>query len=467
MAADRLGQFDRRFASLFSGRKQNLMIKTFWIENLGCPKNEVDGEIIQGSLLDCGYRTAEDKAKADVLVLNTCGFIQPAKEESLQEIFNLVRLKAQYAGKKIIVCGCLAQRYPNELWKRIPEIDGILGIGEIGSAGAVCRSVLNGERVLRVGTPESGDGIKGSRRNPKGRPFAYVKIADGCDNRCSYCAIPAIRGSFRSKKPECILEEARQLAEQGVREINLVAQDTTTYGVDLYGRPELPELLASLSRIPELTWIRLLYAHPAHFTEELIDQIAVSPKVCKYVDLPLQHISDEILKRMNRKVTRKKVEQLILRLRERIPGLSLRTSFIVGFPGEREKHFQELLRFVEQVEFDKLGAFSYSREEGTKAYELKGQVSSKIKQDRLDRLMMAQQSIAFRKNRDKIGKTISVLIEGRSPADDHRFVGRSQAEAPEVDGTILVKGQGTEIGQVIDVKITKYDAYDLEGSVLG
>jgi ribosomal protein S12 methylthiotransferase len=443
------------------------MIKTFWIENLGCPKNEVDGETIQVSLLDQGYRPALDRAGADVLILNTCGFIQPAKEESIQEIFDLVQMKAQDTGKKIIVCGCLAQRYPNELWKRIPEIDGILGIGEIASAGAVCRSVLNGKRVLRVGTPESGDGIKESRRNPRGRPFAYVKIADGCDNRCSYCAIPAIRGSFRSKRPEYILEEARQLAEQGVKEINLVAQDTTTYGVDLYGRSKLPELLASLSQIPELAWIRLLYAHPAHFTEELIGQIAVNPKVCKYVDLPLQHVSDEILKRMNRKVTRGKVERLILRLREGIPDLSLRTSFIVGFPGEKEKHFQELLSFVEQVEFDKLGAFSYSREEGTKAYSLTGQVSSKTKQDRLDTLMLAQQNIVLRRNVDKIGKNLTVLIDGRSDEDAHKFLGRSQAEAPEVDGTILVKGQGVEIGRLMDVRITNYDAYDLEGSVLG
>jgi ribosomal protein S12 methylthiotransferase len=441
------------------------VVRTFWIENLGCPKNEVDGEIVQGSLLDQGYREAEDKAGADVLILNTCGFIQSAKEESLNELFDLVRLKAQDAGKKIMVCGCLAQRYPNELWTRIPEIDGILGIGEITRAGAVCRSVLNGKRVLRVGTPESGDGIIGSRRNPKGRPFAYIKIADGCDNRCSYCAIPAIRGNFRSKKPECILEEARQLAEQGVKEINLVAQDTTTYGVDLYGRSKLPELLASLSQIPKLAWIRLLYAHPAHFSEELIDQIAVNPKVCKYVDLPLQHISDEILKKMNRKVTRKRVERLILRLREKIPGLTLRTSFIVGFPGEKEKHFKELLRFVEQVQFDKMGAFPYSREEGTKAYNLKGQVSSKIKQDRLDRLMLAQQSIVFKKNRDKIGKTLSTLIEGRLSENNHRFVGRSQGEAPEVDGAILIRNGRLKPGRLVRAKITGFEDYDLTAEI--
>jgi ribosomal protein S12 methylthiotransferase len=443
------------------------MVRTFWIENLGCPKNEVDGEIIQGSLLDQGYRQALDRTGADVLILNTCGFIQPAKEESLNELFDLVRLKAQNAGKKIIVCGCLAQRYPNELRNRIPEIDGILGIGEIAHAGSVCASVLKGEKVFRVGTPGTGDGIRRPRRSPKGRPFAYIKIADGCDNRCSYCAIPAIRGNFRSKKPEFILEEARQLAEQGVKEVNLVAQDTTSYGVDLYGRPELPELLVSLSRIPKLAWIRLLYAHPAHFTEGLIDQIAANPSVCKYVDLPLQHISDEILKKMNRKVTRRKVEQLIFKLRESVPGLTLRTSFIIGFPGEKEKHFRELLRFVEQVQFDKMGAFSYSREEGTKAYNLKGQVSSKIKQDRLDRLMLAQQGIVFKKNRDKIGETVSVLIEGRSQENHDWFVGRTQAEAPEVDGMIMVQGQGIKIGQLIDVKITNCSAYDFEGIALG
>jgi ribosomal protein S12 methylthiotransferase len=222
-----------------------------------------------------------------------------------------------------------------------------------------------------------------------------------------------------------------------------------------------------LSQIPKLAWIRLLYAHPAHFTDELIDQIAANPAVCKYVDLPLQHISDEILKKMNRKVTRRKVEQLIFKLRESVPGLTLRTSFIIGFPGEKEKHFRELLRFVEQVQFDKMGAFSYSREEGTKAYNLKGQVSSKIKQDRLDRLMLAQQGIVFKKNRDKIGETVSVLIEGRSQENHDWFVGRTQAEAPEVDGMIMVQGKGVEIGQLIDVKITNCNAYDLEGIALG
>ena len=437
------------------------MTRTFWIESLGCPKNEVDGEAIEGFLRDQGYEAARDRAGADLLVLNTCGFIQPAKQESIGELFELVRLKGQDGAKKIIVCGCLAQRYPDELWKKIPEVDAVVGIGEIAQVGSVCASVLKGERVLRVGTPGTSDGIRESRRNPKGRPFAYIKIADGCDNRCSYCAIPAIRGSFRSKKPGCILEEARQLAEQGVKEINLVAQDTTFYGVDLPGEARLPKLLSSLSRIPELVWIRLLYAHPAHFTDELIDQIAANPKVCKYVDLPLQHVSDEILKNMNRKVTRKRVEQLISKLRERIPGLTLRTSFIVGFPGENKKHFEELLGFVEQARFEKLGVFAYSREEGTRAYRFKTQVPSRVKQERLDRLMLAQQRIAFENNREKVGKTLTVLIDGRSQDGDGLFAGRSEGEAPEVDGVVLMRGDHLKPGLLVKARVVSYRDYDL------
>jgi ribosomal protein S12 methylthiotransferase len=300
------------------------------------------------------------------------------------------------------------------------------------------------------------------KRTAEKRPFAYVKIADGCDNRCSYCAIPTIRGDFRSKKIKYILEEARQLAKNGVKEINLIAQDTTLYGVDLYGEKRLPRLLASLSRIPGLEWIRLLYTHPAHFSDELIDQIASDPKVCKYFDLPLQHISDQMLTKMNRRVNRKSVERLIQRLRERIPDLTLRTSFIVGFPGENKKHFRELLKFVEEVRFDKLGAFPYSREEDTRAYGFKDQIRSRLKQERLDELMLTQQKIAFEKNQAKIGKTLTVLIDNKS-ADDDYFLGRSQAEAPEVDGMVWVKGNGARIGRFVKVEIVDWRDYDLIG----
>jgi len=439
------------------------MTRSIWIETLGCPKNEVDGERIESLLSKGDYRITENPLKADILIINTCGFIQSAKEESIEKILDLIELKKRYKGKKIIVCGCLAQRYPEELWHHFPEVDALLGIGEIDCVDSVCSSVLKGERVLRVGSPENHRCLEGMKRTAQRRPYAYIKIADGCDNLCSYCAIPKIRGKFRSKRIEHILQEATQLVESGVREINLVAQDTTLYGIDLYGKKRLPQLLYSLSQIDGLEWIRLLYTHPAHFSDELIDQMGSNPKVCKYVDLPLQHISDEMLARMNRKVTRKQVEQLILKLREQIPHLTLRTSFIVGFPGERKRDFEELLEFVEEIRFDKLGAFPYSREEGTKAHSFHRQLPSRTKQERLDRLMLTQQRIAFEKNQAKMGKTFQVLIEAESEEDANLLVGRSQGEAPEVDGVVVVKGNHLRIGEFVKVKITDFCDYDLVG----
>jgi ribosomal protein S12 methylthiotransferase len=442
------------------------MTKTVWIESLGCPKNEVDGETIESLLSEEGYKITEDQNQADILILNTCGFIQSAKEESIEEIFNLIALKNHDRRKKVIVCGCLAQRYPEELWDKLPEVDAILGISEIDQVDSICSSVSEGKRIFKVTLPERHNGDRKIKRTPQKRPCAYIKIADGCDNRCSYCAIPTIRGGFRSKRIEHILDEAAQLTEKGVKEINLVAQDTTLYGIDLYGKKRLPQLLSSLSNIPKLKWIRLLYTHPAHFSDELIDEIESNPKVCKYVDLPLQHISDEILKRMKRKVTRKEVEQLIFKLREKVPHLALRTSFIVGFPGEKKRHFEELLNFVEEMKFDKLGAFPYSREEGTKAYSFNGHSSAKLKQERLDQLMLTQQRIVWEKNQTKIGKTYTVLLDAKSEEEDGYFIGRSQAEAPEVDGVILVKGYHYKIGEFVKVKIVDFCDYDLIGEAI-
>ena len=438
------------------------MARTVWIESLGCPKNEVDGERMENILLRKGFKIVDDRSRAEVLILNTCGFIQSAKEESIEEIFNLIALKGQNGRKRVVVCGCLAQRYPDELWKQLPEVDGLFGIGEIDKVDSICSSVLRGKRTFLVSPLGRSGGVAGMKRTAEKRPYAYIKIADGCDNHCSYCAIPAIRGDFRSKRIKDIVEEARQLTANGVKEINLVAQDTTLYGIDIYGGKRLPRLLASLGRIPGLEWIRLLYTHPAHFSDELIDQIASNPKVCKYVDLPLQHISNEILTRMNRKVNRKDVERLIQRLRERTPDLTLRTSFIVGFPGEKKKHFRELLDFIEEARFDKLGAFPYSKEEDTKAYGFGGQVSSRLKAERLDHLMLTQQKIAFEKNKAKIGKAITVLIDNKSQ-EAGQFVGRSQAEAPEVDGAVWVKGDRLKIGRFVNVEIVDCRDYDLIG----
>jgi ribosomal protein S12 methylthiotransferase len=432
-----------------------------YIESLGCPKNEVDGESMASLLCEEGYEMTEDKEKADILILNTCGFIDSAKEESINEIFNLICCKNKDKGKKIIVSGCLAQRYPKELWKNIPEIDGLLGVGDIFKINKLCSSLLNGKRLSLVSIPENNNGKTKIKRKTQNRPYAYIKIADGCDNLCSYCAIPNIRGKFRSRRIEDILEEAQELVGSGVKEINLVAQDTTLYGADIYAEKKLPRLLPLLSEIPKLKWIRLLYTHPAHFSDELIEVVASNPKVCKYLDLPLQHISDDILAQMNRKVTRRDVEQLILNLREKIPDIALRTTFIVGFPGERKKHFEELLEFVETARFDKLGAFPYSPEEETPAYNFKGQLSSKLKHQRLDQLMLAQQEIAFEKNQAKIGKILTVLIDAKSKEDNGYFLGRSQGEAPEVDGVILVKGDSLKIGEFVRAKIVDYCDYDL------
>jgi ribosomal protein S12 methylthiotransferase len=441
-------------------KRNELKIKVN-LTNLGCPKNEVDGESMVGLLCEEGYEMTAEKEEADILILNTCGFIDSAKEESINEIFNLVYLKNKDKGKRIIVSGCLAQRYPEELWKNIPEIDGLLGVGDIFKISKLCSSVLVGKRLSMVSLPENNNGKANLKRKVQNRPYAYIKIADGCDNHCSYCAIPGIRGKFRSKRTEDILKEARQLVDYGVKEVNLVAQDTTLYGTDIYGERKLPQLLLLLSEIPKLVWIRLLYTHPAHFSDELIEQIASNPKVCKYVDLPLQHISDEILAQMNRKVTRMDVEQLISKLRKKIPDLTLRTSFIVGFPGEKKKHFEELMEFIEKIRFEKLGAFPYSREEETLAHNFKGQLSPKLKHQRLDQLMLTQQKMVFEENQSKIGKTLTVLIDAKSKESNGYFLGRSQAEAPEVDGVILVKGNGLRVGEFAKVRIVDYCDYDL------
>jgi ribosomal protein S12 methylthiotransferase len=437
------------------------MSKTVWIENLGCPKNKVDGERMEGLLSQRGYKITGDKSQADILILNTCGFIQSAKEESIDELFNLVALKNRNGKKKIILCGCLAQRYSEELWNNLPEVDALFGISEIDKVNMVCSSVLKGEKFFKISSPEKNNGVRFTKRTTQKRPYAYIKIADGCDNGCSYCAIPKIRGRFRSKRTSHVLNEARQLTEKGVREINLIAQDTTLYGMDLYGEKRLPQLLSSLAEISKVRWIRLLYTHPAHFSDELIDEIASNNKVCQYVDLPLQHISDEILNKMNRKVTRKNVERLIFKLKEKIPNLTLRTSFIVGFPGEKKEHFEELLTFVEDIRFDKLGAFAYSREEETKAYNFKGQLAAKIKQERLDQLMFAQQRIAFEKNEERVGKTFEVLIDSKSEERDGFFISRSRSEAPEVDGVFLVRGDQVKPGRFTEVKVVGYSDYDL------
>jgi ribosomal protein S12 methylthiotransferase len=439
------------------------------IVKLGCPKNDLDSEAIQAQLVSSGFELTEEKNLADIFVVNTCGFIEEAKKESLDAILELSRFKNGHNGKKIVVTGCLAQRYNSELWKSMPEIDAILGLNELDEIGRVCSEVKKGNRVCFISpVPEEYKEFS-ELKTPRFSPYAYLKIADGCDNRCAYCSIPLIRGRYRSRKMEKILEKAKALAENGVKEINLIAQDTTLYGQDIYGEKKLPELLSSLSQIKGIVWIRLLYTHPAHYTEELIEEIASNEKVCKYLDLPLQHISDKLLFLMGRKIQRKGVEKLIENLRARIPGLVLRTTFIVGFPGEGKEEFEELLNFVEKQRFDRLGTFTYSKEEGTEAYKYNEHLSFKEKNQRLDKLMTLQQGIAFEKNKKRVGEKVKVLIESKADGSNGmpgHYIARSQKEAPEIDGIIMVKGKNLKIGEFVEVKIIGWDGYDLEGGVL-
>ncbi len=431
------------------------------IITLGCPKNEVDTDVIKWHLIQSGYELSEDSRQANIFVVNTCGFVDQAKAESLEEIWRIISLKKEDKTKKLIVAGCLAQRYPDQLWKEIPEINGILGIAEIKNISKVCDEIVQNKRICLVSPPIAKENEKVVKREVSDRPFAYLRIADGCNNCCTYCSIPLIRGKYRSRSIESLVREAEFLTKKGVKEINLIAQDTTLYGVDIYGKPQLPRLLSSLSEIPEIKWIRILYTHPAHYSDELIEAIASNPKVCKYLDIPLQHISDRLLSVMNRRVKRKEILNLLEKLRKKISGLTLRTTFLVGFPGENESDFNQLLDFTEQIKFDRVGVFTYSREENTKAYDLKHQIPSKIKLDRWDRLLLLQQKISLEKNKSKIGKKMTVLVEGKS--EENGFFGRSQAEAPEVDGLIYIKGNKIKVGDFVEVKITEALDYDLIG----
>jgi ribosomal protein S12 methylthiotransferase len=436
------------------------------IVKLGCPKNDLDAEAIQAQLQSSGFELTEEKDKAEIFIINTCGFIEKAKKESIEAILELSRFKNGSNGKKIVVSGCLAQRYNSELWKSMPEVDGILGLNEIDNISKLCSEVKKGNRVSFISPLPKEYSERVERRALQILPYAYLRIADGCDNLCAYCSIPQIRGKYRSRKIENILAEAKSLAGKGIKEINLVAQDTTLYGQDIYEEQKLPELLSSLSKIEGIEWIRLLYTHPAHYTGKLIKEIAANKKVCKYLDLPLQHISDKLLYLMGRKVARKEIQRLIKTLRNKIPDLVLRTTFIVGFPGEGEEEFEELLNFVEEQRFDRLGAFTYSREEGTEAYNLREHLSFKEKEKRLDKLMTLQQGIAFEKNEKRVWEKVKVLIESKVrdfSGGNEYYIARSQKEAPEIDGVILVKGKNLKIGDLLEIKITGWKGYDLVG----
>jgi ribosomal protein S12 methylthiotransferase len=434
--------------------------------SLGCPKNLVDSEIMLGFIKDAGFVLTSKEQDADILVINTCSFIDEAKEESIKTILELARHKADGKCRSVIVAGCLAQRYPQELLRDIPEINGLVGTGCITDiAGAISRT-LAGERVLLVGTPGYLHQADYPRIQATPSHTAYLKIAEGCDNRCSYCIIPEIRGPYRSRKMEDILDEAATLAGCGVKELILAAQDTTRYGIDLYARLALDELLTRLEDIEGLVWIRILYAYPAYITDKLIKALAAGKKACHYLDIPFQHASDIVLRNMNRSGSRDEYVGLIEKLRLAIPGITLRSSFIVGFPGETEEDFQELLDFMTQIKFDRVGVFVYSREEGTAAAKMSGQVPEGIKNERRDRAMKIQQKISLENNQMKIGETLTVMVEGICSEDKGLYEGRSEGDAPDIDGRVLIKSnRDLRPGDIVRVLIKDADFYDLKGEM--
>src|SRR3954469_16523684 len=424
---------------------------TFSFVSLGCPKNLVDSERMLGLLAQDGYVLVPDASRADLVIVNTCGFIDAARQESLGVIREMLDRKRAGEIKGVVVAGCLAERQKEMLLEEVPEVDqvvGVFGREEIAKVADRIMGDLHEQRtVFRPAPVQAQDDRARLRITP--RHLAYLKVSEGCDRLCTFCAIPYMRGKHVTKPIEKVLEEAKELAMDGVRELNLVAQDMTYYGVDLYGRPRLAELLRSLDDIEGIDWIRVLYNYPNYFTDELYETLSSARKVIPYLDMPLQHINDRMLKLMNRRHTRAETEAIIARLRESIPGLVLRTTFIVGFPGETEAEFDELLAFVEATRFERLGVFPYSFEPDTPAAKLPGQLSEEVKAARRDRVMAAQQAIAFGFNEGLVGRTLDVLIDGPAPEGRGLWLGRTYADAPDVDGVTFVRGDALEAGDLL------------------
>ncbi|CAG7602266.1 Ribosomal protein S12 methylthiotransferase RimO [Paenibacillus solanacearum] len=435
------------------------------VVTLGCEKNLVDSEIMSGLVHERGYTLVSEKEEATIIIVNTCGFIDAAKEESVNTILDMAELKQTANLKALIVSGCLTQRYKEELMKEMPEIDGIVGTGDFHNINGIIDEALKGRKPVYVGNPVFNYEQKLPRRMETPRYTAYIKIAEGCDNACTFCSIPIMRGKFRSRSMESVLDEVQQLASQGVKEISLIAQDSTNYGTDLYDSFMLPTLMNKVSEVPGIEWVRLHYAYPGFFTDELIDVIANNPKVCKYVDMPLQHSEDSILKRMRRPGRQRDARELIKKIRERIPGVSLRTSIIVGFPGETEEDFENLKQFVRDVGFDRLGVFTYSKEEDTPASRLPDQLPDEVKEYRQNVLMEIQREISNERGSSRIGQVVDVLIEKYDGRNDV-YIGRSQFDAPEIDGEVFVGGAQLNIGEIAKVRITHSFEFDLSGEVV-
>ncbi len=433
--------------------------------SLGCPKNQIDTEVMLRELVDAGYDITPEDIEADIIIVNTCGFIESAKQEAIDNILDVAWLKKHRKLKGIICCGCLAERYREQIFEELPEVDAVVGTGSIHNIVKAVEAVSKGEKYLSC-EPNEELVLGGERVVTTPDYTAYIKVAEGCDNRCSYCAIPNIRGAFRSRKIEDIVEEAKSLEELGVKELVIVAQDTSRYGLDIYGEYSLARLIQELTKNTAIPWFRLLYCYPDKITDELVNEIANNDRVVKYIDLPIQHISDNMLKAMNRHGDGACVRDTVKRLREQIPGIVIRTTAIVGFPGETEEDFTELCEYIKEAKFDRFGAFPYSREEDTPAYDLPDQIDEQVKQDRYDEIMALQLDIHEELNQKKIGKTVTVLCEGFDPVAE-TFFGRSEADAPEIDGKVYFSSKTKpKEGQFVKVKITDAIDYDLYGEMI-
>ena len=434
--------------------------------SLGCDKNLVDTEVMLGLLASRGYQMTDDETEADVIVINACCFIHDAKEESIQNILEMAEYRKQGKVKALIVTGCLAERYRQEILDEIPEVDEVLGASAFDRILDAVDRALAGERSVMLSDVDALPLPDTRRLVTTGGHFAYLKIAEGCDKHCTYCIIPKIRGSYRSIPMERLIQEAEDLASQGVRELIIVAQETTVYGRDIYGEKKLPDLIRRLCQISGLRWIRILYCYPEEITDELIQTMKEEKKVCHYLDLPIQHASDGILKRMGRRTSKQELIDIITKLRKEIPDICLRTTLITGFPGETEEQHEELMDFVDEMEFDRLGVFTYSPEEGTPAAEMADQIDEEIKLERQAELMELQQEIAFDKAEQMVGREILVMIEGKV-ADENAFVGRTYRDAPNVDGLIFINTDEELLsGDFARVKVTGALDYDLIGELL-
>ena len=432
--------------------------------SLGCSKNLVDSEVMLHNLRAAGFELTPNEEEAEIIVINTCGFIESAKKEAIENILDAAYLKENGNCRHIIATGCLVERYREEVMRELPEIDALVGIGSLDDIAEACRAVMRGEKYISFKDKET-SALGGDRVITTGPHTAYVKVSEGCDNLCTYCAIPLIRGKHRSRSIEDIVEEVKTLDKQGVKEINLIAQDTTRYGLDLYGEYSLARLVRAITKETSIPWIRLLYCYPDKITDELIEELRSNDRLLKYMDIPVQHISDSVLERMNRHGGKALILDAIRRLREGVPGIILRTTAMVGFPGETDGDFAELCEFVKTVRFDRFGAFTFSPEEGTAAADMPDQIDEQAKQDRYDILMQTQLTVSEEKNEEKIGSRLTVLCDGYDEENDV-YYGRSYADAPDVDGKVYFKSNDDiAVGDFVQIEVTEALDYDLVGEI--